>query len=717
MLCLSAGLFALIGTAPVAASAAGTTYYFHGAGSPTDDINRVSTEAGGTESATFDTKSPTGTSDSTQTAVADRGNMAFAGNPLTIYWLGKVPAGFYRGTLHLDWWWEAPSPTDSLFTPNQVNIAVFGDVDPSSGSGTPLSAVVTVPLNPGSSSPVENKADVSIKGDVKSNLVIQVQPASTNEGVSDTAHYDSTSAASFFTLPLPTAPPKPAAKPTAIVCSTLCFSKPVVLPASGDTGGTSNTCFSPCGEPSLAVSPVDGTLYVSTPRTIVVCCNTQASPVWRSDDGGATWSQPIFPSAPESATTGGDTELAIDKRGTVYEGELWLGSDSIYISPDKGSTWSWSPASHDVGADREWFVYAPGEDALYGWYDGFKGLMVVKAPLTTPLGTNAALFFPIERVVVPECVDQAVSCPPLPVNSVAGVPVLPGDTSPGRPTVAPDGTLYFPFPYQVAGQGIGIASTSDGGQTYQYSYVSGAGRGVFGDTARDWPVTAVDSAGTLYAAWVEDKGDGFNVYYAASSDKGQTWTAPIELSKGVSKTAVFPNIVAGAPGQIAVSWYGTTRKGDNNDTKAMNGAYWDVDVSQVLDATAAKPRITTTMAERSFHTGTICTQGTACTGDSRKLLDFFDMKLDRDGKLMVVYARDLGDSKTEIAFSRQTTGCALGAPCLAESVQALQTRALPFTSATAGGLVLLKGAAGLSVGLGLLLLLAAGALVRTRRDS
>src|SRR4029077_20359962 len=174
--------------------------------------------------------------------------------------------------------------------------------------------------------------------------------------------------------------------------TSLCFGSPVVLPASGNGGNSnlSDTCYNPCGEASLVVSPLDGELYVSTPRTIVICCNTIASPVWKSSDDGTTWSPPIFPSIPggNNPLTGGDTELAVDKRGGVYEGELWLGSDSIFISQDKGGTWSSSPASHSVGSDREWFVYSPSEDAIYGWWDGFSGLKVAKATLSTAAGSN-----------------------------------------------------------------------------------------------------------------------------------------------------------------------------------------------------------------------------------------------------------------------------------------------------------------------------------------
>ena len=558
----------------------------------------------------------------------------------------------------------------------------YGTYDPNATPQYSTTGSATGTVNPGAKGTVTVSVPLSQVGNPASGSTLSagsikgvtflLEGAPSNPGVSGglLSPADSDTATSGYTIgqgcasgggggvgggSTPTPTPAP---PTCT--SALCFSNPVVLPASNDTGGTANTCFNPCGEPSLAVSPVDGTMYVSTPRTIVVCCNSQSSPVWKSTDNGQSWSKPIFPSAPESATTGGDTEMAIDKRGTLYEGELWLGSDSIYISGDQGNTWNWSPASHDVGADREWFVYSPNEDALYGWYDGLKGLMVAKAPLSTPAGTSAAMFFPQERIAVPENAAGDVNAggQDVPPDSVAGVPVIGNTESPGRPSVAPDGTVFFPFSYQVSDQGIGLAYTTDG-LNFNYSYVKGAGHGVLGDTGYDWPVTAVDPAGILYVAWVEDKGDGFNVYYASSADKGANWTAPVEVSKGISATAVFPNIVAGSAGQIAISWYGTGTKGDMNN---VPNASWNVYATEIANASSAQPTLTNGVVQYGFHTGDICTMGTACTGNTRELLDFFDMKLAADGNLVVVYVRDKG-SGTEIAVSRQTSGCLIGSNC------------------------------------------------------
>jgi hypothetical protein len=200
-----------------------------------------------------------------------------------------------------------------------------------------------------------------------------------------------------------------------------------------------------------------------------------------------------------SAFTGGDTELATDSKGNVYEGELWLGSDSIYISGDKGKSWNWSPISHDVLDDREWLVYNKKDNSLYGVYDGIKAIEMIRVPVGTALGSQTARFAPIERPMFLEWDDcpglLAGPCETKPSqvpDQVNGTPVLAGLSSPGRPAVDPkSGTVSFPMPFQTKGKGIVIASTSDGGLTFKYHYVTGAGLGHFGDTGNDFPVAAV----------------------------------------------------------------------------------------------------------------------------------------------------------------------------------------------------------------------------------
>jgi len=455
-----------------------TTYYLHGTSS--DDANRLS----GAPSSTFDGTAPTGTTDATQSSAP--------GAIPPPEWVGTaVPQGIYARSFTLTTYWSTVNPED-LIIGLDLDFKVYTGATVTKDGVTDGTLIAQTdpahPVNLADVGPNPVAANVTLDclgfdtsggcvapagGFVGTNLVVVAAPHYTDDGTAAQVHYNSTSAPSKFTVTEGT-PPADGGGPGSPSCEgDFCMSAPLVLPKSGQTGGLTDTCYNPCGEPSMAVSPAaDGTIYVSTPRTLVACCNTQASPVWKSTDNGRTWSKPIFPTGAENATTGGDTELAVDKRGQVYEGELWLGSDSIYIGGPNGDTenWDWSPASHDLVADREWFVYSPIEDALYGYYDGIKGLMVVKAPLNTPLGSHSGQFFTQERIAVPlwldcpgvvagPCVEKPKQVP----DEVNGTPVLNGAISPGRPSVSPvDGTLYFPFPYQVAGKGIGLAKTTDG---------------------------------------------------------------------------------------------------------------------------------------------------------------------------------------------------------------------------------------------------------------
>nr|MDQ3879432.1 Ig-like domain-containing protein [Actinomycetota bacterium] len=355
--------------------------------------------------------------------------------------------------------------------------------------------------------------------------------------------------------------------------------------------------------------------------------------------------------------------------------ELYLANDSMFITGDEGRTWTSSPFSHDVGTDREWILYNPKDDALYGWYDGLKaGLETIRAPLGTPAGNKTALLAPEERVAVPAqptcaslvCAGHVNSDQ---LNEVNGVPVLQSAESPGIPAVNPDtGVVYFPFGYQVAGKGIGIAETTDG-INFTYDYVTGAGHGSEVDVDNDFPVAAVDKSGTLYIAWVEDKGGHGNAFhvYLSSKKPGGSWVGPTDVSGAISATAVFPTMAAGSDGRVAIGWYGTNVAANNNDLNAMKNASWNVYVAESTNAASANPTFDQLeVVDPNFHTGTISTGGLGGSAD-RSLLDFFTLGIDnKSGNAMLTYTRDKGDG-TAIMFAKQSGGCNMltNDPCAA----------------------------------------------------
>src|SRR5207302_8253755 len=103
------------------------------------------------------------------------------------------------------------------------------------------------------------------------------------------------------------------------------FTRPVELP--GSSGG---------GEPSLIIDPA-GRLYATYPQGIGNITGS-GSPVWSSTNHGATWSKPSNPA--EDPIAGGDTDLALDRSGDLFQVDLWLGNSAVSVSTDHGQTFT-----------------------------------------------------------------------------------------------------------------------------------------------------------------------------------------------------------------------------------------------------------------------------------------------------------------------------------------------------------------------------------------
>ena len=144
-----------------------------------------------------------------------------------------------------------------------------------------------------------------------------------------------------------------------------------------------------------------------------------------------------------------------------------------------------------------------------------------------------------------------------------------------------------------------------------------------------------------------DRGDLRDV--AATADGEPTvnpgFSAPLQVDRDAVRTTVFPWVSAGgAPGRVAVAFYGTTSDGDPNsgDFKAA----WNVYVNQSLNALAATRTVSQVQATtHPFHYDSICLNGLGCdlavpAGD-RTLADFFAIGFNpKDGRLSVVFDRD-----------------------------------------------------------------------------
>jgi hypothetical protein len=204
------------------------------------------------------------------------------------------------------------------------------------------------------------------------------------------------------------------------------------------------------------------------------------------------------------------------------------------------------------------------------------------------------------------------------------------------------------------GDHINLSISRDGGTTWTNCLAAVAPANAAGFVVAD-----SDSAGNIYLAYGEEAkyhtyllalaaDKVANCYHPADDGTQPTenpgFTAPVQVDRDNVRTTVFPWIAAGgAPGRVAVAFYGT--ESDGNPNTGAFKASWDVYVNQSVnalspDATFSQVKATT----HPFHYDSICLNGLGCdlsvpTGD-RSLADFFAIDYNPvSKKLQVVFNR------------------------------------------------------------------------------
>jgi hypothetical protein len=235
--------------------------------------------------------------------------------------------------------------------------------------------------------------------------------------------------------------------------------------------------------------------------------------------------------------------------------------------------------------------------------------------------------------------------------------------------------VYMPW---TKGEEVNLAVSRDHGETWTDCVVSKSH--VEGGTA-GFAVADNDSAGNVYVVWADS--DRYHTWLASLSaskldacnepvekvrkntDAGGNTTgqpsvdagfsAPVQVDRDAVRTTVFPWVAAGgAPGRVAVAFYGTTSDGDPN-TGTFKAA-WNVYVSQSLDGGQNFGQVQATT--HPFHYDSICLNGLGCDlaqppGD-RTLADFFAIGFNPvSGKLSVVFDRT--NKKPNDALGRVAT--------------------------------------------------------------
>jgi len=148
------------------------------------------------------------------------------------------------------------------------------------------------------------------------------------------------------------------------------------------------------------------------------------------------------------------------------------------------------------------------------------------------------------------------------------------------------------------------------------------------------PSVGLAADGTAYFGFVGADG---HPKAAVSHDRGVTWSAPKDVGAPFGiQNAAFPAVVAGDSDRAAVAFLGTPTGGNGTGSDASFLGVWHLYVATTTDGGATWTTVNATPGD-PVQRGSICLQGTGC-GSSRNLLDFMDIGVDAEGRVLVGFA-------------------------------------------------------------------------------
>jgi hypothetical protein len=218
------------------------------------------------------------------------------------------------------------------------------------------------------------------------------------------------------------------------------------------------------------------------------------------------------------------------------------------------------------------------------------------------------------------------------------------------------------------------------------------------------PSIGIATDGTVYFGY--EGGDG-HARISVSHNNGQSWSTSVDVGAASNiQNMVFPEVVAGDPNRAAFAFHGTTTAGSYNDPNFPG--VWYLYTATTFDG--GKTWTTQNVTPNDpVQRGAVCTAGINCTStngtNTRNLLDFFDISVDKDGRIVIGYVDgctgscvqsgpNTGSAKAVVA--RQTGGNRLfaqfdpsatsapGAPAVAGSLSGT-TASLSWSTPDNGG--------------------------------
>jgi hypothetical protein len=368
---------------------------------------------------------------------------------------------------------------------------------------------------------------------------------------------------------------------------------------------------SDAGEPSIGANWKTGSVFFQASlQTMRVRFDDTAAPA------RATWEDV---SAPTTSIVSLDPILYTDSRtGRVFSSQLAGVTSLMAFSDDDGKTWTPSQGA-GVAASVDHQTVGGGPFA---------------APLTRsglPLLYSNAVYYCSQDV------GYDASCA---VSLDGGVTFGPAvriytflDCEAGlhgHVKVAPDGTAYVPT--KACGGQQAVAVSENNGLTWSIRKVPGSSAGTSD------PSVGVAADGTVYFAYTNADG---TAHAAVSHDRGKSWMNSRDLGAGAGVvSSVFPSAVAGDASRAAVFFLGSSSAGAGatGGDPAAYGGTWYAYIATTYDGGNTWTTVNATPGD-PVQRGPVCLGGTlGCSGNTRNLLDFNDLTVDKTGRVLAALA-------------------------------------------------------------------------------
>ena len=401
----------------------------------------------------------------------------------------------------------------------------------------------------------------------------------------------------------------------------------------GPTGSTcpgSSSCWNFAAEPPIRADGA-GRFFASSENGL-----GGGTDAWRSTDNGLHYTGLASPNAVSGtdqtgfAPGGGDTDLAVapEKNAAglynVYVASLSLANVDVSTSTDGGNTWKLNPVTTpETLDDREWIAADGAAKVCISYHDAPQGI-------TVGCSQNAGTTFTQFSSAIDAAHAWQISN-----NAIGNLAIDPAShivyqtySSIASAAEAPVGEVTAPY------HSVWMAVSTNGGLTFtDYPvYVNPDANVTYG---HQFVNVSVDRAGNVYSVYT----DNHNVSYSFSTDHGNTWHGPYQISKG--GTAIFPWSTAGDAGKVDVVYYKTPYSSSSTtpDNYPMSAA-WTVGFAQNSSATTPGSSWSEQTASPIVHYGGVCESGVACTGN-RDLYDDFGVAVSpTTGLASIVYSDD-----------------------------------------------------------------------------